>query len=119
MQCHTEECLLFTRNKVKFPPPHSWPILNKTILVLRCLFTKVYDPRVWADFLCQLEHHSEARSKKLPCMKGDNMIVENFQYFYLSCECPFTEKEIRVMCGVINVNAFCAEKSDELTGLFW
>lgn len=119
MQCHTEECRLFTNNKVKFPPPHSWPILNKTILVLRCLLTKACDSRVWADFLCQLEHHSESRSTKLPCIKGDNMIVENINYFYSSCECPFTEKEIRTMCGVINVNAFGVEKIDELTGVSW
>lgn len=116
MQCHTDECLIFTKNKVTFPPPHSWPILNKTILVLRCLLTKIREPRVWTDFIGKLEHHSKARSTKFACSKGDNMIVENIQYFYSLCECPFTEEEIRTVCGVINVNAFYAEKIDKFTG---
>lgn len=114
MQCHTNECILFSKNRVTFPPPYSWPILNKTILVLRCLLTKIHDPRVWTDFLSKLEHHSEARRTKTACNKNDNMIVKNIQYFYTICECPFTEMEIRTVCGVINVNAFCAENTDEL-----
>lgn len=119
MQCHTNECLLFTKNNVTYPPPNGWPILNKTISVLRCLLMKLHDSRVWTDFLCKLEHHSDARSKKSACNKSDDMIVDNIQYFYSSGECPFTEKEIRFVCGVINVNAFCAEKIDDSTCSSW
>lgn len=119
MQCHINECLLFTKNKVTHPPPHGWPILNKTILVLRCLLMKLHDPRVWTDFICKLEHHSDARSLKSACNKSDNMIVDNIQYFYSNCECPFTEKEIRFVCGVINVNAFSAENIDNCASSSW
>lgn len=119
MQCHTNECRLFIKNKVTYPPPHGWPVLNKTILVLRCLLTKIHDPRVWEDFLCKLEHHSDVRRTKSACNKSDEMIMENIQYFYSSCECPFTEEEIRNVCGVINVNAFFAEKTDEFMGSSW
>ncbi len=113
MQCHTNECLLFTNNGIHFPPPHSWPILNKTILVLRCLLTKMNNARVWKEFLCKLEHHSQARSTKSVCNKSDGLIIENIQHFYPLDGCPFTENEIRTVCGIINVNAFLAEKNDE------
>lgn len=113
MQCHSIECNLFAKNKVKFPPPHMWPILNKTILVLRCLLMKLYGRREWSDFLSKLEHHSSARSTKSTCNKSDKMIVENIQYFYTFAECPFTESEIRTVCGIINVNAFLAENHEE------
>lgn len=109
MQCHSNECLLFAENKITFPPPYIWPVLNKTILVLRCLLMKAYNPRVWDDFLCKLEHHSDVRKRKSTCNNSDNMIVKNIQHFYSSCDCPFTEKEIRTVCGVINVNAFSAD----------
>lgn len=113
MQCHANECKVFARNKVKFPPPHSSRILNKTILVLRCLLTKICDRRVWAKFLGKLEHHSKVRSTKPACNRSDNMIVDNIQYIYSLEECPFADEEIRTVCGIINVNAFFAEKVAE------
>lgn len=113
MQCHLNECNLFAKNKVKFPPPHRWPILNKTILVLRCLLMKLHGRHEWSHFLSKLEHHSSARSTKSVCNRSDKMIVENIQYFYAFDECPFSEAEIRTVCGIINVNAFFAEGSEE------
>ncbi|KAG4077752.1 hypothetical protein HA402_011181 [Bradysia odoriphaga] len=41
------------------------------------------------------------------------MIVENIQYFYGCAECPFSEIEIRTVCGIINVNAFFAESNED------
>lgn len=105
------ECELFSGHGISYPPPHAWPIINKSILVLRTLLLKDKCPEMWAKVISKLEHHTELRKKKTYCTKGDAMILKNLKYFLAKREDQFDEEVITRISGVINVNAFSTSKS--------
>jgi hypothetical protein len=108
MPVHAEnECAHFVDKNVTYPPPHTWPIINKSILVLRCLILKERKSLEWEEVLQPLEHHTEARHKKSYCLKGDEMLLNNLQYFGFLHEDDQSLKILIVeMSGKLNVNAF-------------
>ncbi|CAG7823507.1 unnamed protein product [Allacma fusca] len=110
---HAEnECELFTKNEIVFPPPHQWPISNKSILILRCYLLKTKRPDFFKDLL-QFEDHNDIRKKKQYCINGDAMVLENMKYFLKDPDLELSEDEadefLRIS-GIINVNAFTTMK---------
>jgi hypothetical protein len=105
------------QNKATFPAPHQWPVLYKSVLVLRLLILLKRIPYLWDRFFTKLEHHNEIRREKDHCVSSDNMILENLDYFFgisggkHEREKFYDERMTRIIIGVVNVNGFCANKS--------
>ena len=114
MDTHAEnECKLFAGNGTSYPPRHTWPIVNKSILVLRCLLLREKSPSDWEEVICRLEHHTERRHTKSYCVKGDEMLLDNLTDFLNDCGYELEEQIIRIS-GVININAFSTSNLNSL-----
>jgi len=117
-ELHEEnECGIFVRNQTTFPPPHQWPVLYKSILVLRILQLLQKNPTVWNNFFANLEHHNDVREQKAYCNTSDQMILQNLEYFYGSAQPgnnnnnALDTDKIKTIIGIVNVNGFCANKN--------
>ncbi|XP_035704184.1 SET domain-containing protein SmydA-8 isoform X2 [Folsomia candida] len=107
MKIHAQyECDLFRKGNVTYPPPHTWLVINKSVLVLRCLLLKqTGQTDTWGKNVDALEHHTQIRYKKSYCIKGDEMLLENLKYFLGPLKDDL-RREIVKISGIINVNAF-------------
>jgi hypothetical protein len=106
------ECKIFQMNGIKFPPPHTWPVLYKSILIVRIILLIKVNPSIWSEFFVHLEHHNEVRRKKDHCVKSDKMILENIHYFFLHSGMEIDLEMVHRIIGTVNVNAFGSTKGD-------
>ncbi|ODM95595.1 hypothetical protein Ocin01_11083 [Orchesella cincta] len=87
---HSEnECKIFSHLHIPYPPPHKW-LMYKSVILLRLLLLIKREPALWQDFLEKLEHHTDTRKNKANCVRADEIVLENLQYFIQSLK----EKEV-------------------------
>lgn len=83
---------------------------------------------VWGNFFEKLEHHSECRETKEHCVRADEIVLENLDYFTQGLttkkrsvskkngrkyKLPFVDDQtiLKRIIGALNVNSFCANNN--------
>ncbi|XP_048479529.1 SET domain-containing protein SmydA-8 [Plutella xylostella] len=102
---HKPECYYTQQRgeKVKistFGTPHP---NYQCLTVLRCLYQRDHNPKLWAK-LQALQSHCEER-KRTEKWNHDKKMVVDFIWKFFKLEGKFSEEEIMKCCGILQINA--------------
>jgi hypothetical protein len=113
---------MFQASGISFKDLPFKQLLNETIFILRGLFLKNKNPKLWTDVVLKLEHHTNVRKEKADCVEKDRKVIANlneikkqlenqiedeFSWFHVD------ESEVIQISGIINVNAFSSTKLED------
>lgn len=99
------------------------------ILLRILLLMKDDSESVWENFLEKLEHHTECRESKDNCVRADEIVLENLDFFTEALttkrksvskkngrkyRLPFLDDKLTLkrIIGTLNVNSFCANNNE-------
>ncbi|CAL8109914.1 unnamed protein product [Orchesella dallaii] len=100
---HAEnECQIFHKNRVVYPPPFRSPIIHKCVFILRCLLLKSKNLTSWEKLNAMADNGEERRNKPI-CINSDKKIMENFRKFFPNGD--FSEEDVIRISGIVDVNA--------------
>lgn len=102
---HLPECCFTVQRGERVSVKHfgiSHPIY-RCIVVLRCLYQKLFLPKVWKRIDC-LEAHREERQANCMSYEEERVNVAQFILKFFKLGGSFSEEDIMRVCGIVTVS---------------